>query len=110
MYQYDSICIVKLQSNVFQNLFEGGALWKEAFGKDFEDYLSESDVEELNLYIQQRHLLSHREGLVDEDYIRKSGDQRYIVGQRIVVSEPAVRSCLDLVRRLGTGMQKDASS
>jgi hypothetical protein len=49
-------------------------------------------------------LLAHREGLVDADYIAKSGDQNYRDGQRLVIREAPVRECLALVEKLGAGL------
>lgn len=94
--------------NVFQNLSEGSALWKQAFGTDYESHLTRPELEKLNRYFQLRHLLAHREGLVDEDYISKSGDQAYKLGQRIVVRDASVRECLDLIEQLGIGLEQDS--
>jgi hypothetical protein len=51
-------------------------------------------------FFQQRHLLAHCEGIVDQDYINKSGDQTYAIGQRLVVREVAVSRAIDLVSQL----------
>ena len=56
---------------------------------------------------QQRHLLAHRQGLVDEDYISRSGDTSYRVGQRLVIRETAVRECLTLIEKLAAAMADD---
>jgi DNA-binding IclR family transcriptional regulator len=56
---------------------------------------------------QQRHLLAYTQGLVDQDYIVRSGDTSYRPGQRLVVREAAVRECLDLVEKLAAGMVAD---
>lgn len=56
-------------------------------------------------YFQQRHLLAHRKGLIDEDYLSRSGDTAYRVGQRLVIREAAARECVALVRKLGAALQ-----
>lgn len=98
----------KARRNVFQNLTEGGALWKEAFGTGYEAHLKDKQLEHLNRYFQQRHLLAHREGLVDADYIARSGDSTYKEGQRLVIRAVAVRECLLLIEALADGLERAA--
>lgn len=94
----------KARRNVFQNLKEGSDLWQSAFGSGYETYLDASEIAALNGYFQQRHLLAHREGLVDAEYTAKTGDTSYREGQRLVIREPAVRNCLALVEKLANGL------
>jgi hypothetical protein len=91
--------------NVFQNLAEGSALWQSAVGKGYDNHLTPSEHAALVRYFQQRHLLAHREGLVDEDYLKRSRDTTYRVGQRLVIREANGRECATLVRKLGTALQ-----
>jgi len=86
--------------NVFQNLTEGSALWRAATGKGYEDLLTPVEMAALSRLFQQRHLLAHREGIVDQDYITRSGDTTYAVGQRLVIREGAVSQLAVLVTKL----------
>ena len=90
--------------NAFQNLAEGSTLWHLASGKQYSDYMTTAELNTLTRYFQQRHLLAHRQGLVDADYITRSGDTSYREGQRLVVREASVRECLTLVERLARGI------
>lgn len=90
--------------NAFQNLGEGSTLWQNAAGKQYSDYLDTTELAALTRNFQQRHLLAHRQGLVDADYIARSGDRSYREGQRLVVREPAVRECVALIEKLGKAM------
>jgi hypothetical protein len=58
----------KLRRNAFQNLEEGSRHWKNAFGNGYDVHLNPEELARLNRGFQQRHLLAHREGLVDADY------------------------------------------
>jgi hypothetical protein len=95
--------------NAFQNLAEGSALWLVAFGKEYSDHLDRGEVAVLTRIFQQRHLLAHRQGLVDDDYITRSGDMSYRTGQRVVIRETAVRECLVLIEKLAAGMATDVA-
>jgi hypothetical protein len=94
--------------NVFQNLSEGSGLWHAAFGKEYSDHLDSGELAVLTRLFQQRHLLAHRQGLVDESYIARSGDTSYRVGQRVVIREMAVREGLVLIEKLAASMADDA--
>lgn len=88
---------VKLRRNAFQNLSEGSNLWEAAFGKPYSDYLDATELARLTRMFQQRHLLAHTQGLVDQVYITRSGDTTYRIGQHVVVRDTAVRECLALI-------------
>lgn len=92
--------------NVFQNLSESSRLWRSAIGDGYEDMTTASEVFDLERYFQQRHLLVHKEGMVDQSYIDKVGDHRYVVGQRLVVRKDAVQELTDLVSKLASELRK----
>ena len=94
------------RKNVFQNLNESSSLWKGFFGTSYEEMIGPTELEELNGYFQQRHLLGHKDGEVDSDYINRSGDQGYDVGQRIVVNRDHIKRMADLIKRLGKAIQE----
>jgi uncharacterized Zn finger protein (UPF0148 family) len=94
------------RKNVFQSLTEGSALWHAATGKGYEDFLSPAEMTDLLRLFQQRHLLAHCEGIVDQDYINKSGDMTYAVGQRLVIREGAVSRLVELVAKLAEEVKK----
>ena len=87
--------------NAFQNLNAGSQLWETATGKSFAALTDAASMEALRRYFQQRHLLAHSQGIVDQDYIDRSGDRTYVVGQRLVILDDSVREFADLVERLG---------
>ena len=85
-------------------------MWKAAFGKHYSDYVNTAELAALTRMFQQRHLLAHTQGLVDQDYITRCGDTGYRVGQRIVVREMAVRECLGLIEKLAAAMSADVAA
>ena len=97
----------KARRNAFQNLDEGSRLWAEAFGKRYDEHLSSTELATLGRYFQQRHLMAHRDGLIDAEYVSKSGDTSYREGQRLVIQDAGVRECVDLVEKLGGGLRAD---
>jgi uncharacterized Zn finger protein (UPF0148 family) len=96
---------IKVRKNVFQNLGESSKLWKDAAGKGYEDILGADEMVELSLFFQQRHLLAHREGIVDQEYIDKANDRVYSVGQRLVIKEASVLRLAQLVEKLAAHLK-----
>lgn len=98
----------KARRNAFQNLAEGSVLWAAAIGGGYDKHLTAVEMEQLTIAFQQRHLLAHTQGVVDDDYIRKTGDTRYKSGQRLVIKRDAVAEALNLVEQLTYGIRQDA--
>lgn len=99
----------KARRNAFQNLTGGDALWMAATGTPYSAHLSSDELAALQRAFQQRHLLAHTQGIVDDDYLTKSGDNRYQIGQRIVIREAYVREIVEFVRKLTNGLMADIS-
>lgn len=90
--------------SAFQNLDRSNKLWKPVLGRDYADMLTPAEYEDLGRLIQQRHL-SHRGGMVDQEYIDKSGDRTYRVGQRLEVKPAAVERLIVLVEKLAAELR-----
>lgn len=95
--------------NAFQNLEEGSSLWLQTYGKAYSDHLSATQMTQLIICFQQRHLLAHREGIVDEDYITRSNDHTYKAGQRLVIKECTLLASLDAVEELAEKLRQDTA-
>jgi len=96
--------------NVFQRIEHGSRQWKDACGKGYEDWLDSAEMKELNLLFQRRHLLAHKDGIVDDKYIQKTGDNSYKVGQRIVIKDSDVRRLVELITKLANEIRSVARS
>lgn len=91
--------------NAFQRLEQGGELWQKAIGAGYGDWLTPDELKGLKVLYQKRHILAHNDGIVDDQYISKSADNAYKVGQRIVVSERDIGELLGYLEKLGTGLE-----
>jgi hypothetical protein len=101
---------VAVKTNAFQKIDVGGDYWKHAVGESYVDWISSKEMKQLTLYFQRRHLLAHTEGIVDQKYIDRSGDQVYGVGQRIVVKEADVLECVSIIEKIVTRLNFKTSS
>lgn len=91
---------IRVRFNAFQNIEAGSEYWERAIGEGYSDWISQDELRLLKVFFQRRHLLSHREGMVDQKYIDNSGDLSYSVGQRIVVKPDDVNMCLGIILKL----------
>lgn len=94
------------RKNVFQNLSESSKLWHQATGRSYEEMLFKDELANLNRFFQQRHLITHKESIVDQEYLTKTNDSTYSVGQRLVIKEETVRQLADLVVKLANQLKK----
>lgn len=96
--------------NAFQNLDVGSELWKSEIGQSYDQLIGEVSVAKLRIFYQQRHLLAHQQGIVDADYIERSNDHRYVVGQKILVREGDVLEFVKIIEALGNGLMEHVSN
>ena len=50
---------------------------------------------------QKRHLLAHKMGVVDQDYLNKSGDVSSVVGRKVKISPEDVKTAMETVQQIG---------
>jgi hypothetical protein len=96
-----------LRRNAFQNLGEASTAWDNATGTPLTTRLNQTEWQTLSKYFQQRHVLEHQSGIVDEKYIRDSGDNTYTVGRRLVIRPTHVVQMAELVEKLGLALLSD---
>ncbi|MBA7535445.1 hypothetical protein ES705_27701 [subsurface metagenome] len=110
--RYAEACFHKLPNasqfnvrrNLFQNLRESDAIWRDATSTGYTDILSAAEYKALSMYFQQRHLLVHQDGLVDQQYIDRANDHRFDVGQRLNVTESKVSELEAVIEKLASGI------
>jgi hypothetical protein len=85
----------------FQNLPGARKNVQSAFGFDFADTLEVGQWEIACQVFQKRHLIAHRMGVVDEDYVQKTNDASAIPGRKVRISHDEVESATAITNALG---------
>jgi len=85
----------------FQNLDGARTNVLAEFGMDLAVSVPSEEWASAVLGFQKRHLLAHKMGVVDRDYVEKTGDRNAVVGRKVVVDPADVRAVLQVVRRVG---------
>lgn len=98
-------CQFQKKGNIFQRVDDASDLWLQASGKGYATFLSPNELQRLKLWFQRRHVISHRQGIVDQIYIDKSCDRSYTVGQRLVIRDDDVQELIDVFEKLSAGLR-----
>lgn len=92
--------------NDFQKIDIGSKHFESACGKGYSAWLTSAELSFMTIQFQRRHCLEHCGGIVDQQYIDRSGDHSYTIGQRLVVNEHDVRKLLTIVQKLTNGLNQ----
>ncbi len=103
--RYKEISGVEIRVNDFQSVDKGSDYFFDKTGSGYGAFLSSDELDRMKLYFQRRHIIEHNNGIVDKQYIDKSGDTDYSVGQRIVVREVDVMDFINIIKKLASGLR-----
>ena len=95
------ICLRKGSEIRFQNLPGARRNVQEKFGFDFADGLTAEEWQYVYRVFQKRHLLAHKMGVIDDEYVQRANDPEAVVGRKVQVSPNEVRSSIETIEILG---------
>lgn len=95
------ICLQRAADISFQDIAGARRRVQEAFGFDFADGLDREEWERACRVFQKRHLLAHKMGVIDDEYVQKANDPMALTGRKIRVSHDEVTSAISIVEALG---------
>ncbi len=84
----------------FQNLEGAGTRIKNCFGLDIASFISQEQWNFLIKSFQKRHLLEHSLGIYDEEYIEKTGDNRDLIGKKMVLDKEEIKEAIKIIHVL----------
>jgi hypothetical protein len=90
----------KAEKTSFQNLEGAKRNLSGLFGLDLAAGLTAEQWDTAVRGFQKRHLLSHTMGVVDQEYVRKTGDRCAVVGRKISIADDEVRALVSILRTL----------
>jgi hypothetical protein len=85
----------------FQNLPGARCNVQDKFGFDFADALTADQWQYVCRVFQKRHLLAHKMGVIDDDYVLKASDFGAVAGRKVQVSAEEVNSSIEIIELLG---------
>ncbi|MFO1512399.1 MAG: hypothetical protein U1F83_05715 [Verrucomicrobiota bacterium] len=90
----------------FQNLAGTQKRLQQQFGFDLAAFLSPDDWKFICRCFEKRHLLAHKMGVVDEDYLLATNDYSAAVGRKVVIVATEVNKFGTLLLQLGERLSK----
>ena len=91
-----------IQKNLFQRLDEGSKKFKNVINYGYDELIEEDEFKKMIVCFQKRHCYTHKDGIVDDDYINKSGDNSYKLGQHLNIANNEILAYTKIVEKLGT--------
>lgn len=85
----------------FQNVVKANETIVLLFGIDFFSGLADVDKDFINKFFHRRHLFTHNAGIVDEEYLQKTGDKSVRLREKIRLRSKEVRRLISLVKTIG---------
>jgi predicted RNA-binding Zn-ribbon protein involved in translation (DUF1610 family) len=103
-YKYNKISETPAPFNAFQNLDRADDLWQNLTGEGYDCWLAIQERQLLLVCTNQRHLIEHKGGIVDNKYLQNTGDTTYRTEMRIVVTAERVIELAKVVQKLVTSI------
>jgi hypothetical protein len=97
----------KAEKLSFQNLEGARQSLRGLFNIDVVAGLGDGEWKIAVRSFQKRHLLSHKLGVVDDEYISKTADNQAIVGRKVTISANDVRNLARILGKLAKSMTDD---
>ena len=95
------ICMQKSADIHFQNLFGARRRVQGKFGFDFADALTADQWDCACRVFQKRHLLAHKMGVIDDEYLQKANDKTAVLGRKVSLNHDEVESAISIVEAMG---------
>ena len=90
----------------FQNLTGARTRVQKLFAIDMTALVAANEWEFACRCFQKRHLLAHKMGVVDEDYLQATNDPAAVVGRKIQIGPDDVTRLCSVVRQLGENLAR----
>ena len=88
----------------FQNLDNIRERVQKAFGIDLARSCGDDAWRQAIGLFQKRHLIAHKMGVVDQEYVTRTGDTNAIIGRKIVICAEEVRQLSDTLNLVAKSM------
>jgi len=91
----------------FQNIEGAQSMVRKVFSVDLMAHLTPSEWQSVVRGFQKRHLFAHKMGIVDEDYVTRTGDCSAVIGRKVHLTSDEVRELTTVISKLARGLSSD---
>lgn len=100
----------KVTSISFQNIQKTDEKINELYGFKVSTLLDEKEWGFLNTMFQKRHIISHNEGIIDQSYLDRSGDDESFLGRKIKLDTEGLSKTIEIVEKLSDKFNQQMNS
>lgn len=97
----------RAEKTSFQNLEGAKSAMSSLFGVYLAAGLTADEWQSVVRGFQKRHLFAHRMGVVDQDYVAKTGDAQAVIGRRVILRADEVRAIAQIISKLAHSLSSD---
>lgn len=97
----------RVEKMSFQNLEGARTNLMDLLGTDLSADVAPAEWRAAVMGFQKRHLVAHKMGVVDQDYITKTGDTSAVVGRKIGIGADEVRQLARITSKLALRLSDD---
>jgi hypothetical protein len=90
----------------FQNLAGAENRIRKLFGFDLSSFILPEDWDFVCRSFQKRHLLAHKMGVIDDDYVQATKDYSASIGRKVLIAPLDVKCLGNLLTQLGAQLTK----
>ncbi len=91
----------------FQNITVASDKVEKLFGYKMQSSISGDDWAKVIRGFQKRHLISHKMGVIDEEYIAKTNDKSAINGRKITITASEVKELASLLMNVSGALSQN---
>ncbi len=91
----------------FQNIEGAQRRVLDLFGLDIASPLLPEEWARVQLSFKKRHLIAHKLGVIDDQYVRTSGDPDAIAGRKLRLAQAEVEALTGLLERVGQYLTRE---
>lgn len=88
----------------FQSIGQARDRVREQFSVDFASTIEPSEWDSVRRAFQKRHLLAHKMGVVDEDYLTATNESAALLGRKVSITSAEVRELVTRLEKLGSDL------
>lgn len=99
----------KAKAISFQNIIGAQTNVRTLFSHDIASAVEEGQWEAVNRGFQKRHLIAHKMGVIDDDYVKKAKDPTAIIGRKVVILPDEIAELSQLLTTIGKQFYEDVS-
>ncbi len=92
------------QVKSLQNLSRAQSSLLDLHGFDLISFVTAETWGKVLIAFQKRHLLSHKMGVIDQEYVERTGDNTAVPGRKVIVRADEVRELAQALHELARGM------